>query len=252
MGAVRALTELGASFQAADVLVLCYHRIRSRERFHAQMTALAEHGYAVLPMGHFVEWLRGTKPLRPPAALLTFDGCYSDQLQNAVPVLQKCNFPATFFPVSFPLSDTSADISVLQRNELRELARLGFTIGCHSHSHPDLTLLSMAEIQREVGGSKRILEDALGQQVHAFCYPYGAYNARITSAVQEAGFDVAFTVDLGGVSLGDDPYQLKRVPVLGEPKSGEFAAYLSGTRGVSGTILLYWKLRERLLDMRGC
>jgi len=84
--------------------------------------------------------------------------------------------------------------------------------------------------------------------VNAFCYPYGAYDARVRKVVQEAGFDVAFTVDLGGVRRGDDPYLLKRVPVLGEPSIREFTAYLSGTLGVSGSILLYWKLRERLLD----
>ena len=68
--------------------------------------------------------------------------------------------------------------------------------------------------------------------------------------MKKAGFDVAFTVDLGGVSAGDDPYQLKRVPILGEPGSREFATYLSGTVVRSGAILLYWKLRERLLDLR--
>ena len=59
---------------------------------------------------------------------------------------------------------------------------------------------------------------------------------------------MAFTVDLGGVPRNDDPYLLKRVPVLGEPSVVEFRAYLSGTLGVSGPLLLYWKLRERLLD----
>ena len=98
--------------------------------------------------------------------------------------------------------------------------------------------------------SKQILEDILGQRVSAFCYPYGAYDARVKEVVQEAGFDVAFTVDLGGVSSGDDPYQLKRVPVLGEPSSAEFGIYLSGRFLVSGSMLLYWKVRERLLDRK--
>jgi len=86
--------------------------------------------------------------------------------------------------------------------------------------------------------------------VSAFCYPYGTYDARVRKVIQEAGFDVAFTVDLGGVKLGDDPYSLNRVPVLGEPGSGEFGVYLSGRFLVSGSILLYWKVRERLLDRK--
>ena len=99
-------------------------------------------------------------------------------------------------------------------------------------------------------GSKLALEDALSQRVSAFCYPYGAYDTRVREIVQDAGFDVAFTVDLGGVKFGDDPYRLKRVPVLGDPGPREFAVYLSGQFLVSGSILLYWKVRERILDRK--
>jgi hypothetical protein len=35
---------------------------------------------------------------------------------------------------------------------------------------------------------------------------------------------------------------------LGEPRAGEFRAYLPGTRVLSGSLLLYWKMRERLLE----
>jgi len=80
VGALRAITELTASFRGADVLVLCYHRIRSRERFHSQIKALAEHGYSVLTMEEFTKWLKGSPLPSRPAALLTFDGCYDDQL----------------------------------------------------------------------------------------------------------------------------------------------------------------------------
>ena len=251
MGAVRALSELASSFQGVDVLVLCYHQIRSRDRFHSQMKGLAEHGYSILTMEQLTWWLRGSKLIHPPAALLTFDGCYDDQIENAVPVLDSLKFPATFFPTSGGIAHKLADVSAQWRNILLELTKAGYTIGCHTNSHPDLTLLSVAEIRREVVGSKRILEDALGQRVSAFCYPYGACNHVVAEIVREAGFDVAFTVDLGGVRPGDDPYLLKRVPVLGEPSAGAFTRYLSGTLGVSGTILLYWKLRERLLDRKG-
>lgn len=246
MGVWRALTELAASFGAADVRVLCYHSIRSRERFAAQMTVLAERGYPVLSMGQFTEWLKGLEPVRTPAVLLTFDGGYSDQLENAVPVLQAFGFPATFFPVSDYLADEGADGSMIGRNDLLDLAKWGYTIGCHTHTHPDLTRLSVAEMEREVNGSKQVLEDLLGQRVRAFCYPYGACNARAASVVRQSGFDVAFTVDLGGVSRGDDPYELKRVPVLGDPGCREFSAYLWGAPLLSGALLLYRKMRARL------
>ena len=85
----------------------------------------------------------------------------------------------------------------MRRHALRDLAKLGYTIGCHSHSHPDLTGLSKTELHREVHGSKQILEEVVGQRVTAFCYPYGAYDACVRNVVQAAGYDMAFTVDWG-------------------------------------------------------
>jgi len=250
MGVLRALTEIAATFRSAHVVVLCYHRIRSRERFAGQMAALSERGYSVLSLPQFTEWLNGAPLSSRPAVLLTFDHCYIEQLKSALPVLDSLKFPATFFPASADLNHELPGVAAHWRNTVLDLTKAGHTIGCHTHNHPVLTRLSVGEVRQEVLGSKFALEDALGQRVSAFCYPYGAYDARVREIVQEAGFDVAFTVDLGGVKFGDDPYSLKRVPVLGEPGSAEFGVYLSGRFLVSGSVLLYWKVRERFLDRK--
>ena len=250
MGVLRALTEIATTFRSAHVLVLCYHQIRMRERFADQMAVLAERGYSVLSLSQFTEWLNGARRFASPAALLTFDGCYSDQLENAVPVLDSLKFPGTFFPASAGLACELPDAAAYWRNTVLALTKGGHTVGCHTHNHPVLTRLSTTQVRQEVLGSKLTLEDALGERVSAFCYPYGAYDARVREVVQEAGFDVAFSVDLGGVKLGDDPYSLKRLPVLGEPGPREFAVYLSGQFLISGSLLLFWKMRERLLDRR--
>jgi peptidoglycan/xylan/chitin deacetylase (PgdA/CDA1 family) len=250
MGVLRALTELAASFRSADVVVLCYHQVRSREQFADQMAVLSERGYSVLSMSQFTAWLNGASQPSRPAALLTFDHCYPDQLENAVPVLDSLKFPATFFPASAGLTCELPEVAAHWRNTVLALTKAGHTIGCHTHNHPVLTRLSMTQVRQEVLGSKLALEDALGQRVSAFCYPYGAYNARVRDVVREAGFDAAFSVDLGGVKFGDDPYSLKRVPVMGEPGPREFAVYLSGRFLVSGSVLLSWKVRERFLDRK--
>src|SRR2546427_2367571 len=250
MGVLRALSELTATFRSAHVLVLCYHQIRSRQRFADQMAALSERGFSVLSLPQFTEWLNGSPLPSRPAALLTFDHCYAEQLENAVPVLDSLKFPATFFPASAGLACELPDVAAHWRNTPLELTKAGHTIGCHTHNHPVLTKLSTTQVRQEVLGSKLALEDALSQRVNAFCYPYGTYNARVREVVQEAGFDVAFTVDLGGGKLGDDPYSLKRVPVLGEPEPREFAVYLTGQFLISGSILLSWKVRERFLDRK--
>ena len=250
MATIRPLIELAASFDRSDVLVLCYHPMRNLDRFAAQMSVLAERGYSVLSMAEFLAHMKGGKPSRSPAVLLTFDGWYPAEFAAVVPILRSHGFSAVFFLVSWCLSEESGERSTQYRRELLQLATSGYTIGCHSHTHQDLTTLSMADLEREVMGSRELLEEILGQRVHTFCYPYGAWNTRVKSVVQKAGFDVAFTVDLGGVSGGDHPYQLKRVPILGEPGPRAFETYLAGTVVRSGAILLYWKLRERFLEIR--
>ena len=245
---LRVLADVTATFRSAHVVVLCYHRVRTRERFVDQMAALSARGYSVVSMPQFTDWLHGSPLPSRPAAVLTFDHCYDEQLENAVPVLDSLKFPATFFPLSAGLADRGPDVVGPGRSTLLALTKAGHTIGCHTHTHPVLTRLSTTRLRQEVLGSKLTLEDALGQRVSAFCYPHGANDARVREVVREAEFDVAFTVDLGGVNRGDDPFRLKRVPVLGEPGSAELAGYLAGRFLVSGALLLSWKVRERLLD----
>jgi peptidoglycan/xylan/chitin deacetylase (PgdA/CDA1 family) len=240
---LRTLRDVGASFAASDVLVLCYHEVRRRDRFHAQMAVLLERGYSVVTMEEVIGWSRHRQPIRSPAVVLTFDGGYRSQLDNAVPTLETLKLPATFFPMSASLDD-----SEISGRDLAALAAQGHTIGCHTHTHPDLTTLAPEALESEVAGSKRVLEDVVGQPVTAFCYPYGVRDSRVVAAVRSAGFEVAFTVDLGGVKSGDDPYQLRRIAILGEPGRTDFAAYIKGTRFVAGGILIGWKIRERLFD----
>jgi hypothetical protein len=49
------------------------------------------------------------------------------------------------------------------------------------------------------------------------------------------------------VSRGDDPYQLRRIAILGEPGRTEFGAFVVGTRFVAGGVLIGWKIRDRFL-----
>src|SRR5881628_3985573 len=138
IGAWRALRELSVSFAGADVRVLCYHSVRSRARFAAQMDTLAERDYTVISLRQFTDWLSGSAPCSAPAMLLTFDGGYGDQLENAVPVLDALKLPATFFPISGDLDEPDSSIT---RRDVAALAAAGHTIGCHTHTHPDLTAL---------------------------------------------------------------------------------------------------------------
>ena len=67
-----ALREVGVSFAASELLVLCHHEVRSRERFRAQMSVLIERGYSVITMDALIGWAHRGQPIRSPAVLTRF------------------------------------------------------------------------------------------------------------------------------------------------------------------------------------
>src|SRR5438552_16797866 len=97
MATIRALIELAASFDRAEVLALCYHPIRNLDGFAAHMSVLGERGYSVLSMAEFLACVGGGTRSRSPAVLLTFDGWYPAEFASAAPFLKSCGFPAVFF-----------------------------------------------------------------------------------------------------------------------------------------------------------
>lgn len=77
----------------------------------------------------------------------------------------------------------------------REIQQLGqrFEIGAHTISHRRLVGLDASEMHAEIAGGREVLEDLLGRQVTAFCYPGGKFSRRVRTEVERAGFVVART-----------------------------------------------------------
>ena len=244
---LRAITELTASFGRRDALVLCYHGVPSRPMFLAQLFVLEDCGYPPLTLDGFRRWLAGDPPGDSRGALLTFDGGTRDQLHHAVPVLDACGAQGVFFPHSCFLDPTTAGkVEAMRKDDVAALARAGHVVGSHTHTHRSLTRLAPAAVESEIVTSKRILEDVIGKPVDVFCYPYGDHDRTVRAIVGGAGFDLAFTVDLGSVRRGHDRLALPRLCILGRPSLSQFRAVLSGRFGVPGSLLLYWKIRLRV------
>lgn len=63
-------------------------------------------------------------------------------------------------------------------DDLRELVKLGHSIGSHGLNHRRLsTLTSHKELEREIIGSADMIEDQLGVAVDSFSYPFGDYQS---------------------------------------------------------------------------
>lgn len=95
-------------------------------------------------------------------------------------------------------------------DELRSLDPALVAIGSHTLTHPILTTLEAAEVEREICGSRELLEQRLGRPVELFCYPNGDIDSTALALARRT-YRVAVTVAPGAVQPGCDPLLLPRL-----------------------------------------
>lgn len=103
---------------------------------------------------------------------------------------------------------------MLTREMVLNLDRNGIEIGAHTVSHPILTSLDDDSARAEIVSGKAELEAILGKPVRLFAYPNGKqgkdYDSRHVAMVREAGYDAAFTTEVGAITRDHDRFQLPR------------------------------------------
>lgn len=207
-------------------------RVTPRD-FRRQMVLLERRGYRGVALRDLLD-----EPDAPQRrAVVTFDDGFDGIRTCAVPVLAEFGFSATVFVVAGKLGgvndwdDETPGERLLDASSLRELRGAKIEVGSHGMSHRALPGLENSALSKETAGSRRVLEDVLGERVTTFCYPYGAVDERAVLAVREAGYRAA-TVIRSGIDAGlPDPWRLRRVPVRGTDPLLDFSLAL--TRGRS-------------------
>lgn len=209
--------------QVGDFPAMKTHRATycDYRRFARQMAYLKFAGYQVLRLDEVLKCLRGDAPMPSRAVALTFDDAYENFYEYAFPVLQKHGFPATVYAISGMLGKSASWLAadghdtppLMNAARLRQLRSAGIDIGSHSATHVRLAEQSTARIREEVSQSKKVLEDAIGERIDHFCYPYGSHDIRAVEAVAEAGYLSATTCERAAATSSDDPLTLPRKAV---------------------------------------
>lgn len=183
--------ERDGAMRRAAATILMYHRVSDARAdleegdyalpaalFTAQMRLLAQR-WPVVALASLRE---GGHPER--AVVLTFDdGCDTDAT-IAAPLLRSLGLPATFFVNPARVGEEGR----ASWDQLRALMAQGLTIGSHGLDHALLDELSAGELERQIVGSKRALEQRLGQPVDAFSLPGGSGGARARRTAHDAGY----------------------------------------------------------------
>ncbi len=199
--------------------ILTYHAIEvgdgplsvSPKRFAEHLAAIRSLGYATTALIRSVNRLYsgGNHSVEREIAI-TFDDGYASVLTAAMPLLERCGFKATLFVISDLVGCRLEGRELLGWRDIAALSAAGVEIGSHTATHAVLPRLDLAELYREVGDSKRRIEDHLGQAVRYFAYPRGLATARVRRVVAECGYAGACSTVAGTNASRSDLYFLKR------------------------------------------
>jgi peptidoglycan/xylan/chitin deacetylase (PgdA/CDA1 family) len=205
-------------------LVLCYHAVSDSwpDELAIPPNVLVEQIHKLLRRGLHPgsadDALAGRRILH-----VTFDDAYKN-VESVLPDLVQLRVPVTIFacpafaddgrPFDVPeLTERTrgflGEVQTMNWEELRASASMGVEIGSHTDSHPHLTSLGDAELELELAGSKRRLEDELGRPCRLLGYPYGEHDHRVRAAARAVGYEAAFALR----SREGDPFAIPRVDI---------------------------------------
>ncbi|WP_449350059.1 polysaccharide deacetylase family protein [Streptomyces shaanxiensis] len=204
----------------------------SPEAFARQMELIGALGCTPLRTADLAARWRAGRPLPERPVLITFDDGYEGVHRHALPVLAKHGFTATVF-VSTGWIRGAHDMgggldTMLDWDQVRELAAADVEIGGHTHTHPQLDQLDDTALRHELIHSKEIVSDELGTVPLSLAYPYGYSSRRVREAVRETGYGQALAVNNGLARRRQGPYALTRLTVRRATTTEEFERLVQG------------------------
>jgi hypothetical protein len=99
---------------------------------------------------------------------------------------------------------------LLDWKEAAIMTRHHITFGSHTANHCTLTAEQDSNILLELKRSRQDLRERLNVEAQYLAYPNGSFSPRIINLAREAGYQNAFTTELGYVMRETEPYAIPR------------------------------------------
>lgn len=187
-------------------IILMYHSISrdkkypytvTPEDFEKQIIWLKKRGMEITSL----ENVLSQKTSGECKVVITFDDGYTDNYENALPILEKHGCKATFFIVSHKVGQSNdwekpyyPRKELMNWEQIKDLVERGHIIGNHTHKHINMLKTSPQDIKESLEKSTTLFQQELGEKTMPFAYPYGAYNNSTVDIVKEFNFTCGVTI----------------------------------------------------------
>jgi peptidoglycan/xylan/chitin deacetylase (PgdA/CDA1 family) len=131
----------------------------------------------------FDQVLAVESPLPHGTVIVNFDDARMSIFENALPIMQKYGIPGTLYLATDGLVTAPDGNPAMVEQDIATLHRLGWAIGGHSHTHPDLTTITVDEIRDEMRQSYEWLAER-GYPPRTMAYPFGASDATVAAEAE--------------------------------------------------------------------
>ena len=233
--------QLVKNIKRSELVTLMYHSVCpgsntpdwlwavSYKAFCEQMDLLKELGWHTI----FSHEVANLSELPQRSVLITFDDGYANNF-DAFQALVTRNMNASWFIVSGVvggkpgwLEHSNRQFDMLTISQLREMVASGMEIGSHTVSHCRLPEVDDKKLEIELSDSQKQLSDMIGCSVNTMAYPYGYYDARVSFAACNAGYNIGFTTTCGFGLEVNDIMQVRRVSIFNSDNLSTFARKLA-------------------------
>jgi len=215
--------------------------------FSLLLETLAARDIPVLDLGTLL------RPETRKGVAITFDDGMRSVYMNALPVLRERGIPAHMFlstdaidsDKSWPRNAVDGyAFDMLSWNEIEALHEGGVLIESHTHTHPDMRLLTIAQMEEECERADDRIEGKIGRRPEYFAYPFGYHN-RMARELARKMYKGSVTTELRKLGDAENSAALPRLDTY----------YLQSERCIrnidSYSLHGYLALRNMLRNFRG-
>lgn len=219
------------------IRVLLYHSVANSPKndaitvspvdFEHQLYSFQKAGYSFVSLAEIFNSSDTFRSAKKVMAV-TFDDGYLDQYENAYPILQSLNIPATIFlPTAF-IGDKSrwdADKGkpIMNATTLRGLDKNLISFALHSHQHINYSATDLNTILRDLELNIQFMKEYDLDFLPALAYPYGkrprdpSVKKQLFNGMKDLGIQYGFRIGnrINPRNFNSNPYEIQRIDIRG-------------------------------------